>query len=104
MRTLIVATLLGLSLLATPACKEPDPNKWETHIEKIKDPDSRATGFSGLERLVKTVASAKNNDDLKQQFADKVVPVFEEMWDEAEEQHETMLKLMLDIGHQGQMT
>ncbi len=101
MRALIVATVLGLSLLATPACKEPDPNKWETHIEKIKDPDSRATGFSGLERLVKTVATAKNNDDLKQEFADKVVPLFDDMWSEAEEQQETMLKLMLDIGHPG---
>lgn len=99
MRKLIVASVLGLSILAAPACKEPDPNRWETHTERIKDPDSRATGFTGLERLVKTVATAKNNDDLKQQFADKVVPVFEEMWDEAPEHQETMLNMLLDIGH-----
>jgi HEAT repeat protein len=104
MRKLIVATVLGLSLIAAPACKEPDPNRWETHIDRIKDPDKRATGFSGLERLVKTVASAKNNDDLKQEFADKVVPVFDELWDEASEQQEPMLKLMLDIGHPGAAT
>lgn len=101
MRKLIVASVLGLSMLAAPACKEPDPNRWETHTERIKDPDSRATGFSGLDRLVKTVATAKNNDDLKQQFADKVVPVFEEMWDEAPEHQEAMLTMLLDIGHPG---
>src|SRR5688572_465772 len=99
MRKLIVASVLGLSMLAAPACKEPDPNRWETHTDRIKDPDKRATGFSGLERLVKTVASAQDNADLKQEFGDKVVPVFEEIWDEAAEQHETMLTLMLDIGH-----
>jgi HEAT repeat protein len=99
MRKLIVASVLGLSMLAAPACKEPDPNRWETHTERIKDPDKRATGFTGLERLVKTVATAKKNDDLKQEFADKVVPVFDEMWDEAAEQQETMLTMLLDIGH-----
>lgn len=99
MRKLIVASVLGLSLLVMPACKEPDPNRWETHIERIKDTDKRAAGFTGLERLVKTVATAKNNADLKQEFADKVVPVFDEVWDEAPEQQEMMLNLVLAIGH-----
>ncbi|MEM7151897.1 MAG: HEAT repeat domain-containing protein [Myxococcota bacterium] len=101
MRKLVAASLLALAVIAAPACKEPDPNKFETHIERIKDADKRPQGFSGLETLVKTVASAQENEDLLQEFADKVVPVFEEVWDEAKEQRPKMLQLCLDIGHPG---
>ncbi|MCA9648996.1 MAG: HEAT repeat domain-containing protein [Myxococcales bacterium] len=101
MRKLVIASMLALAVLASPACKEPDPNKFETHIERIKDPDKRSQGFSGLEALVKTVATAQENDDLLQEFADKVVPVFEEIWDDAKEQQKNMLTICLDIGHPG---
>ena len=101
MRKLVAASVLALAVIVSPACKEPDPNKFETHIERIKDADKRPQGFSGLETLVKTVASAQENEDLLQEFADKVVPVFEEVWDEAKEQRPKMLQLCLDIGHPG---
>jgi HEAT repeat protein len=101
MRKLLVASMLALTFMVVPACKEPDPNKFETHTERIKDADKRPQGFTGLETLVKTVASAQDNDDLKQEFVDKVVPVFEEIWDEAKEQQPKMLQMCLDIGHPG---
>lgn len=101
MRKLVIASMLALAVMASSACKEPDPNKFETHIERIKDPEKRSQGFSGLERLVKTVASAQENDDLLQEFAEKVVPVFEEIWDDAKEQQKNMLQICLDIGHPG---
>jgi len=101
MRKLLVASMLALTFMVVPACKEPDPNKFETHTERIKDAEKRPQGFSGLETLVKTVATAQDNDDLKQEFVDKVVPVFEEVWDEAKEQQPKMLQMCLDIGHPG---
>jgi len=101
MRTLVIASILALTVLATPACKEPDPNKFETHIERIKDADKRAQGFSGLEQLVKTVATAQENDDLLEEFSEKVVPVFAEIWDDAKEQRKNMLQICLDMGHHG---
>lgn len=101
MRKLFVATMLALAVMASPACKEPDPNKFETHTERIKDADKRPQGFSGLETLVKTVATAQDNADLEQEFVDKVVPVFVEIWDDAKEQQPKMLQMCLDIGHPG---
>lgn len=101
MRKLFVASMLALAFMASPACKEPDPNKFETHTERIKDADKRPQGFSGLETLVKTVATAQDNADLKQEFVDKVVPVFVEIWDDAKEQQTKMLQMCLDIGHPG---
>lgn len=101
MRKLLVATMLALAVMASPACKEPDPNKFETHTERIKDAEKRPQGFSGLETLVKTVATAQENADLKQEFVDKAVPVFVEVWDDASEQRTKMLQMCLDIGHPG---
>jgi HEAT repeat protein len=99
MRKVILSTLLATLALAGPACKEPDPNKFETHVERIKTADKRAAGFTGLEKLTRTIVSARDNDDLLEEFATKVIPVFEEIWDDAKEQHETMLTLLRDVGH-----
>lgn len=99
MRKLFAATLLALAIGAVPACKKPDPNSWDTHIEAIKDSSTRAQGFSGLERLVKNVATAKDNKAQFDAFGEKVVPAFEEIWDEAEEQQTKMLQVLLDMGH-----
>jgi HEAT repeat protein len=101
MRRFLVASMLALAVMAGPACKEPDPNKFESHTERIQDPDKRPQGFSGLETLVKTVATAQDNADRKQEFIDKVVPVFVEVWDDAKEQQSKMLQLCNDIGHAG---
>ena len=99
MRKLAVASMLALALGLTPACKSADPNNWETHTELIKDPGTRAQGFIGLERLVKAVATAKENDAQVKAFGEKVVPTFEAIWGEAEEQQPKMLQVLLDIGH-----
>lgn len=98
MRKLIVSSLLALAVLAAPACKEPDPNKFETHIERLKDSQTRNQGFSGLERLTKTVVTAQNNKDLLDEFVEKVIPAFEEVWDDSEEHHQKMLTMLRDVG------
>lgn len=97
MRKLIVTSVLS-ALMLTGACKEPDPNRFETHIEKIKNADSRSVGFSGLERLTKTVLDAPDNKALLDEFSTKVIPVLEEIYPEAEEQQENMLTLLRDVG------
>lgn len=97
MRTFIATSILALALL-TPGCKEPDPNRFETHVARIEDPAKRAQGFEGLERLTKTVITAQDNEDLLDEFATKVIPVFEKIWDDATEQRENMLLLLRDVG------
>jgi hypothetical protein len=97
MRKLIVSTLFS-ALVLTSACKEPDPNKFETHVERIKNADSRSQGFIGLEKLTKTVLDAQDNDDLVDEFATKAIPAFEEVWADAEEQQEKMLELLRAVG------
>ena len=98
LRQLISASLLALAL-ASSACKEPDPYKFETHIANIKDSSKRASGFSGLEELVKTVVTSPDNKDRIEEFATTVIPVFEEIWDEAPEHQEKMLVMLRDMGH-----
>lgn len=99
MRKIIVSSALLLAVAASPACKEPDPNLFETHVEKLKDPSKRAAGFTGLETLVKAVVTAPDNKDRLEEFGTKVIPVFEEIWDTAPEQREQMLKILMDVGH-----
>jgi HEAT repeat protein len=97
MRKLAVSALLAALFLVAPACAESDPNKFETHVEKLKEQSSRATGMSGLQKLVKTIVTARNAERIAE-FGDKVVPAFLEIWDEAPEQREAMLKILLDVG------
>lgn len=96
LRTVIAPSLLGLVLL-TSACKEPDPNAWETHIANIQDPGKRATGITGLENLVKTVVTSESKDQRLGEFVEKVLPVLDGVWDEAPEQHEKILLLLRDV-------
>ncbi len=98
MRRLIASSLLALALSAS-ACKPADPYKFETHIANIKDSSKRASGFTGLEDLVKTVVTSPDNADRKEEFATVVIPVFEEIWEEAPEHQEKMLVMLRDIGH-----
>ncbi|MBC8071557.1 MAG: HEAT repeat domain-containing protein [Deltaproteobacteria bacterium] len=95
LRHLLTASLLSLAL-ATAACKEPDPYLFETHIEKIRDPAKRASGFTGLEELTKTVVTSPDNKARLDEFAAKVIPVLEEVWDSAPEQQEKMLIMLRD--------
>jgi hypothetical protein len=94
-RSLLMSSLLGL-VLATGACKEPDPNAFETHVENIKDPAKRATGFQGLEALVKTVVTSENKQARLEEFVQKVLPTLEEVWPDAPEQHEKILLMLRD--------
>ncbi|MEM6294668.1 MAG: HEAT repeat domain-containing protein [Myxococcota bacterium] len=97
MRKLIVTSLFS-ALVFTSACKEPDPNRFETHVERIKSAESRSQGFSGLEKLTKTVLDAQDNKDLLDEFSSKVIPAFEAIYADAEEQQEKMLMLLRDVG------
>src|SRR5688572_12945134 len=97
MRRLIASSFLVLVL--SGGCKPSDPYKFETHIANIKDSSKRASGFSGLEELVKTVVTSPDNKDRIEEFATTVIPVFVEVWGEAPEHHEKMLVMLRDIGH-----
>ena len=97
MRTLIVSTLFSAIVLIS-GCKDPDPNKFETHIELIKQSDNRSKGFLGLEKLTRAVLDARDNDAKLQEFATKVIPAFEEVYADAEEQQEKMLELLRAVG------
>jgi HEAT repeat protein len=95
LRQLFSASLLSL-VLAAGACKEADPYRFETHIEKIRDTSKRASGFTGLEELTKTVVTSPDNNARLDEFAEKAIPVFEEVWDSAPEQQEKMLIMLRD--------
>jgi hypothetical protein len=95
MRRLIASSLLALALSAS-ACKETDPYKFETHIANIRDSSTRASGFQGMEDLVKTVVTSPDNKDRLAEFSEKVVPVFDEVWEEAPEHQEKMLVMLRD--------
>lgn len=97
MRTWLSSTLLALAVLMAPACKEPDPYKFETHIERIRDSGKRAQGFSGLENLVKTVVTSDDNKDRLEEFATKVVPVLDEVWADVPEHQEKILIMLRDV-------
>jgi HEAT repeat protein len=96
LRQLMSASLLALVLAGSVSCKEPDPYSFETHIDKIRDPAKRASGFTGLEELTKTVVTSPDNKARLDEFATKVIPVFEEVWDSAPEQQEKMLLMLRD--------
>jgi len=100
MRKLVVSSLLALAMVSWSGCKEPDPNAFETHIESLKDTTGRANGLSGLEALVKNIASAPgDNKERRQEFVDKVIPVFEEVWDlVTPEQQVIMLNMLTAMG------
>jgi HEAT repeat protein len=100
MRKFVVSSLLALAMVSWSGCKEPDPNAFETHIESIRDPNGRAAGLSGLEALVKNVTSAPgDHKERLQEFVDKVLPVFDEVWDQVTpEQQVIMLNMLTAVG------
>ncbi len=100
MRKLFVSSLLALAMVSWSGCKESDPNAFETHIEGIRDLNSRSASISQLEALVKTVITAPGDNSARiQEFVDKIVPVFDEVWDQVTpEQQVTMLNMLRDIG------
>ncbi len=100
MRKLVVSSLFALAMVSWSGCKESDPNAFETHIEGIRDVNARAASISQLEALVKTVTTAQGDQTArKQEFVDKIVPIFDEVWDQVTpEQQVTMLNMLRDVG------
>ncbi len=100
MRKLVVSSLFALAMVSWSGCKEADPNAFETHITSIKDVNGRANGLSGLEALVKNITSAPgDHKERLQEFVDKVIPVFEEVWDQVTpEQQVIMLNMLTAVG------
>lgn len=100
MRKLVVSSLLALAMVSWSGCKEADPNAFETHIEGIRDVNARASSISQLEALVKTVTTAPGDQSARiQEFVDKIVPIFDEVWDQVTpEQQVTMLNMLRDVG------
>ncbi|MCA9715041.1 MAG: HEAT repeat domain-containing protein [Myxococcales bacterium] len=100
MRKLALPLLVTLAMLATPACKDADPNKFETYIERIKSDEQRGVALGQLEALVKTVASSTDpevRDARTQEFVDKVIPVFEETFENAQPVERTQMLEMLRV-------
>ena len=100
MSKLVVSSLLALAMVSWSGCKEADPNAFETHIEGIRDVNARAASISQLEALVKTVTTAQGDQSARlQEFVDKIVPIFDEVWDQVTpEQQVTMLNMLRDVG------
>jgi HEAT repeat protein len=98
LRKLIYPALFALAL-GTGACKEPDPNAFETHIENIKKEGAAAAGYSGLEALVKAITSSPADNSARiDEFVTKVIPVFEEQWDGSPEYRDQMLAMLYQVG------
>ena len=100
MRKLVSTSLLALAL-ATGACKEPDPNDFQTHIAALGDAAARASAIDTLGALVKAMTSAGpevDNSARIQEFVDKVIPAFEGIWDDAPESRDQILVMLYQIG------
>jgi len=97
MRRLALATFMIAALLGAPACKTEDPNSFETHVAKLDDPESRGAAMGQLKRLSKGVV-ANDDEERKKEFAEKVLPKFAEIWDEAAESRHDMLEMARDVG------
>lgn len=92
-----LASLLAFTFVATTGCKQEDPNAFETHTAKLKDPETRGQAMADLQRLAKSAASSENEERMKE-FGDKVLPVFAEIWDDAPEARLQMLEMARDTG------
>lgn len=77
----LLAAVLAATATATTACNKGDPNALETHIKKLDDPQTQGDGFKQLERIVSGIATDPE-DTRRQEFAEKVLPKFEEIYAE----------------------
>jgi hypothetical protein len=96
MRKLAISSVFALSVFGLSACTPQDPNAFETHTALIKSTETRAEGFGGLQRVIKSIA-ASDNEERAKEFAQKVLPVFLEVWDEAPEFRIQMLEMARDM-------
>ena len=101
MRKFVIHTLLAAVLAAsvtTTACKTGDPNALETHVQRLADIEERGDAFKQLERIVTGIATDPE-DTRRQEFAEKVLPKFEEIYasDDAAPYREQMLTMALQM-------
>ncbi len=80
MRKLVLTSFI-VGLLSLSGCDTPDPSAYETWTTKIRANDERARSFGELQRLVLSVSSA-GEEPRKLEFAEKVLPLFVELWDD----------------------
>ncbi|MCA9683723.1 MAG: HEAT repeat domain-containing protein, partial [Myxococcales bacterium] len=92
----LLAAMLAVSVSPTIACNKGDPNALETHVKKLDAEDTRAEAFQQLERIVSGIVTDPE-DPRRQEFAEKVLPKFEEIWDTAEPYREQMLNMALQM-------
>lgn len=101
MRKLFCCTSLLALTLALGACKEPDPNDFQTHITAMEDQGARSAAFTALEALVKAITSAGpevDNSARVNEFVEKVIPAFEARWDDSPEHRDQILKMLYQVG------
>ncbi|MCA9702182.1 MAG: HEAT repeat domain-containing protein, partial [Myxococcales bacterium] len=92
----LLAAMLAVSVSPTVGCNKGDPNALETHVQKLDAEDTRAEAFQQLERIVSGIVTDPE-DPRRQEFAEKVLPKFEEIWDSAEPYREQMLNMALQM-------
>lgn len=98
LRKLVTTSVLAAVLAATSftvGCKQGDPNKFETHIEKLADPKTQTEAMQGIERIVSGIA-ASDDPERRKEFAEKVLPKFDEIWADSPQ----FRKQMLQMAHQ----
>ncbi|KIG17622.1 HEAT repeat protein [Enhygromyxa salina] len=77
----LFAAVLAVTVTTTAACNQGDPNALETHVKKLDDAEARAEAFKQLERIVSGIATDPE-DTRRAEFAEKVLPKFEELYSE----------------------
>jgi HEAT repeat protein len=103
MRKIVLNTMLAAVLAATafsiPACKQGDPNALDTHVQRLADKAEWGDAFKQLERIVSGIATDPNDEARRQEFAEKVLPKFEEIYAESDAApyREQMLTMALQM-------
>lgn len=99
LRKLVFTTVFAAVLAATSftvGCKPGDPNAFETHVEKLSDPKLQTEAMQGIERIVSGIA-ANDDEARRKEFAEKVLPKFEEIWADSPQFRKQMLTMALQM-------
>ncbi len=99
LRKFVFTTVFAAVLAATSftvGCKPGDPNAFETHIEKLSDSKTQTEAMQGIERIVSGIA-ANDDDARRKEFAEKVLPKFDEIWADSPQFRDQMLAMALQM-------
>jgi HEAT repeat protein len=99
LRKFVFTTVFAAVLAATTftaGCKPGDPNKFETHVEKLSDPKLQTEAMQGIERIVSGIA-ANDDAERRKEFAEKVLPKFDEIWADSPQFRKQMLTMALQM-------